>query len=112
METEEAMEKRLKTVLVKVIGKVIERGTNGTNVLIAAHGLVNRAYVLYFARNFKNNMPPVSEFQYQHTPNTGVTKLDLVVDKTSGDIKEVIKKVLNCGSHLEGDYKESFHEKK
>lgn len=112
MEKEEDMEKRLTTVLDKVIGKVVEGGRDGTSVLIAAHGLVNRAYVLYFIRNFKNDLPLLSEIQYQHSPNTGVTRVNLVVDKLTGRIKEVRKVLLYCGSHLDADYKGSFHEKK
>ena len=104
METEEDMEKRLKTVLAKVIDKVLECERDGANVLISAHGFVVRAFAMYFARNFKSNMVPVNEFQYQHIPNTGVTQLDLVVDKSSGEIKEVIQKVLFCGKHLKEDY--------
>jgi len=105
METEEDMEKRLKTVLANVIDKVLDGERDEVNVLISAHGFVVRAFALYFAQNFKNNMLPVSEFQYQHIPNTGVTKLDLVVDKSSGEIKEVIQKILFCGQHLQEDYK-------
>ena len=106
METEEDMEKRLKIVLANVIDKVLEKHkTDGANVLITAHGLVISTYALYFARNFKsNNMPPVRKFQYQHIPPTELTKLDLVVDKSNGEIKEVINQVLFCGQHLVEDY--------
>jgi len=113
METYEQVETRTKTFLSELIKNLVSDGNDGVGVLVAAHGLVIRGFVLHIMKDFKNDLPPLNEFQYQHCPNTGVTKVKFCVDRESGAITQVTKDCLYCDKHLSiSQMSASFHEKK
>ena len=72
METYQNVEVRAKDFLSKLIKSLVSDGTSGANVLVAAHGLVVRGFVLHVIKDFKNDLPSLEDQQYRHCPNTGI----------------------------------------
>jgi len=102
VESDESMQNRISSFVEKVVKKVLEEGRDDINVLVACHGMVVRAFVVYMFKTGKSNMPPKEEWQYTMVPNTAVTKFKIVVDKASGGIQSVVLEGnLYCSAHLE-----------
>ena len=96
VETEESVESRAKAFMMKLAQEIAVEGKDEMKVLVTSHGLLIRSILIHLHKTAgkKTNFPPIDSWFYQVSPNTGMTKLKISLNKSTQEISEVILECL------------------
>ena len=96
VETEESVESRAKAFMMKLVQEIAVEGKDEMKVLVTSHALLIRSMLIHLHKTAdkKTNFPPIDSWFYQVSPNTGMTKLKISLNKSTQEISEVILECL------------------